>query len=192
MKQINRRQALKQAGYIMGAAISAPVVSGILSGCTAKPKVNWKPSFFSEEQAQFIIRLTDIILPKTETAGAVELGVPEFIDEMIAYVYTDRKEDFAKGYTAFNTECMEATGSAFLDLDDEAQVKYLNEINGNLVDAMEASDGPNFFYTMKEMTITGYFTTEVGMTQILQYKAIPTEYNGCITVEEAGGKTWAT
>jgi gluconate 2-dehydrogenase gamma chain len=50
-----------------------------------------------------------------------------------------------------------------------------------------------FILTVKELTMLGYFTSEPGATQVLQYSPVPGAYKGCVPVSEAGnGKTWAT
>jgi gluconate 2-dehydrogenase gamma chain len=50
-----------------------------------------------------------------------------------------------------------------------------------------------FILMAKELTMLGFFTSEPGATQVLQYIAVPGSYKGCIPLSEAGnGKTWAT
>ena len=77
---------------LMGGALSAPAILGIMKGCTAKPTVDWKPEFFSNEQGVLISQLSDIIIPKTETPGAREVGVPGFIDKMLKDVYSPEEQ----------------------------------------------------------------------------------------------------
>ena len=192
MKNINRRKALKRAALIMGGTISAPVLAAVLKGCTASPGLTWKPTLFSEDQARIVTQLADIIVPATDTPGASELGVPKFIEEMINMVYTDKKEDFIKDIERFDEQCIEFKGQKFLDLDKKDQMDFVSEINSNLPRDMKGAKEPTFFYRIKELTITGYFTTELAMKQILQYIQIPIRYDGCIPLKEAGlGKTWA-
>ena len=77
----------------MGGAVSAPAIMGILKGCKAKPTLDWKPSFLSEEQGLLVSQVSDIIIPKTETPGAKDVGVPGFIDEMLKEVYSKEDQD---------------------------------------------------------------------------------------------------
>jgi hypothetical protein len=50
-----------------------------------------------------------------------------------------------------------------------------------------------FILTMKELTMLGYFTSEPGATQVLQYRPVPGAYHACVPLQQAGnGKTWAT
>ncbi|MFZ5999973.1 MAG: gluconate 2-dehydrogenase subunit 3 family protein, partial [Bacteroidota bacterium] len=56
--------------------------------------------------------------------------------------------------------------------------------------AGEAKDRP-FILMTKELTVSGFFTSEVGATQVLQYAPVPGAYHGCVPLAEVG-KTWAT
>jgi gluconate 2-dehydrogenase gamma chain len=60
-------------------------------------------------------------------------------------------------------------------------------------EAIEAgfAEGPQYFLMLKELTMTGYFTSEEGATQVLRYEDVPGVYQGCIPFEDVG-KTWAT
>jgi hypothetical protein len=195
INEMNRREALKRSAMLMGAAISAPVAAGILNGCTAKPEINWTPAFFTEDQAILISELAETIIPKTDTPGAKELGVPKFIEDMVATVYKEEaREQFLQGLTEFDEECKERNGSSFIKLDNDEKLVFIQGKNEEIKGKQYTrySNERPFFHNLKELTVTGYFTTEFAMTNILQYVAIPAEYKGCISVEEAGGRTWAT
>jgi len=194
MNTLNRREALKKTAYIMGGTLMVPTIAGILNGCSAQPGVTWTPVLFTEDQAIMITAITDIILPKTETPSASELGVPKFIEDMVSQVYEKKsREHFMTKMLDFETECAEKMGKNFNKLNAEKQQTFIYEKHAWIGENrnIPGSERP-FIWLIKELTISGYFTTEVGMTQILQYKAIPTEYKGCITLEEAGGRAWAT
>lgn len=57
----------------------------------------------------------------------------------------------------------------------------------------EAPQSPKpFFLMIKELTLLGIFTSEIGTTKVLQYDEIPGGFQGCVPLESVGGKTWAT
>lgn len=194
---MDRREALKRTAWMMGGIISAPAIAGVLKGCTAAPVVDWKPQFFNNEQAALVTRLADLIIPKTDTPGAKEAGVPEFIDLMLKDVYSEEDQKrFTDGIKAFNTEAEKQHGDPFIELSDEEQVSFLTSVHKQ---AVEDEKGPNrpakrpFILMTKELTMLGFFTSKAGATQVLQYEAVPGSYKGCIPVSEAGnGKTWAS
>ena len=88
---MDRREALKRTAWLMGGAVSAPAIMGILKGCTAKPTIDWKPVFLSADQGVLVSQVSEIIIPKTDTPGAKDVGVPGFIDQIVGECYA--KED---------------------------------------------------------------------------------------------------
>lgn len=73
---MDRREALRRTALLMGGAVSAPAIMGVLKGCTARPGVDWKPEFLNDEQASIITDISEIIIPRTDTPGAKDVGVP--------------------------------------------------------------------------------------------------------------------
>ncbi|MFY0689553.1 MAG: gluconate 2-dehydrogenase subunit 3 family protein [Cyclobacteriaceae bacterium] len=185
MNQIKRREALKKVGYLLGGVVSAPVLLNTLQGCVPEPGLSWTPQLFTEEEANVVTKMVDLIIPKTDTAGAVELGIPKYIEDMVRLVYPSRKGEFTKGLANFLKACESKMGSAFLDLDQEDQFDYLSQLNKN-------ANRQSFYYKIKELSVTGFAVTEVGATQVMQYVAIPGNWDGCLPVDEMGGKRWAT
>jgi gluconate 2-dehydrogenase gamma chain len=194
---MDRREALKRTAWIMGGAVSAPAILGILKGCKAKPTLDWKPSFLSEEQGLLVSQVSDIIIPKTDTPGAKEAGVPGFIDQLVKEVFAKKEQDdFIAGLNAFSDEAKKQFGDPFVELSAEKQLEFVTAQHNAAVKAnKEAKPAPPrpFILTLKELTMLGFFTSEPGATQVLQYEAVPGAYKGCLPLSETGnGKTWAT
>ena len=88
-EMLARREVLRRAAWLLGGAISAPAALAILQGCSAKdaPKgAEWTPKFFKGDEAKVVTAIADIILPHTDTSGALDANVPAFIDSMMADV----------------------------------------------------------------------------------------------------------
>lgn len=182
---------------LMGGALSAPAIMGVLNGCTARPTLNWKPEFLSEEQGALVSQVADIIIPKTDTPGAVDVGVPGFIDKMLKDCYTaQEQETFLNGLKAFNERAENELGDKFVDLDEADRESFVKTLHKEAIESSRSSkEAPPkpFILMAKELTILGFFTSEVGATQVLQYVAVPGHYKGCVPLSEAGnGRTWAT
>lgn len=213
---MKRREAIKRTALIMGGLVFAPNVAGVLKGARARPGLDWYPTFFNRAQADLVADLTDVILPATDTPGARELGVPAFVEEMVAEVYEEEdRERFTEGLRSFNERARQELGSDFVDLDAEQKYQFAAEENRRAVEAAEdmveencvtledlrggippdraeaTEDETPFFLVVKELTMLGYFTTEVGATQVLQYEAVPGTFEGCAPLQEIG-RTWAT
>ena len=108
---MNRREAIQRTMLALGYAISAPALMGVLNGCKAKPELAYVPDFFNKDQALLLSELSEIIIPKTDTPGAKEAGVPGFIDSMVKEVYTKEQQDeFVKDMAAFDDDAKKCSG----------------------------------------------------------------------------------
>jgi gluconate 2-dehydrogenase gamma chain len=193
---MDRREALRRTALLMGAALSAPTIAGIMNGCTAKPTINWKPEFLNNDQGILISQLSEIIIPKTNTPGAKDVGVPGFIDQMLKDVYSKEEQDrFITGLKEFDDAAKKESGDNFVGMDAEGQVAFVNKVHKAAIEEFrtDPKQPKPFILMMKELTLIGFFTSEPGATQVLQYSAVPGAYKGCVPLKEAGnGKTWAT
>ncbi|MDL5050838.1 gluconate 2-dehydrogenase subunit 3 family protein [Oscillatoria amoena NRMC-F 0135] len=193
---IDRREALKRATFLMGGTLSAPTILAILNGCTAKPGLDWIPNFFNERQALAVTRVADIIIPATNTPGASQVGVPAFIEQVVKDCYTpENQQRFLAELDSFIDGSVTDFGKEFTRLSSERQLDYVTRIHNVAVESEKANPENYkrpFILMCKELTLSGFLTSQVGAEQVLQYQAVPGSYEGCITLEEAGGKAWAT
>lgn len=181
----------------MGGAVSAPAIMGILKGCAAKPTVDWKPVFLSQDQAVLVSEVAEIIIPKTDTPGAKETGVPAFIDLMLKDVYSKEDQDrYLQGLKDFDEAAKKEYGDPFIELSPEQQTAFVKKVHDEAIAEEKSDKKPEkrpFILMTKELTMLGFFTSEAGATKVLQYEAVPGSYKGCIPLSEAGnGRTWAT
>jgi hypothetical protein len=190
---MDRREALKRTALLMGGAVSAPAILGILKGCTAKPSLDWKPVFLSADQGLLVSQVSEIIIPKTDTPGAKDVGVPGFIDQMVGECFSKEDQDnFISALKSFDDEAKKEYGDPFTELDADDQTAFVKKVHDAAIKSEDTSKRP-FILTLKELTMLGFFTSEPGATQVLQYNPVPGAYKGCVPLNEAGnGKTWAT
>ncbi len=193
---IDRREALRKTAMLMGAAVSASTMAAFLQGCKTTPELNYKPVFFNQDQALLVSEAAEIILPKTDTPGAKEVGVPNFIDSLLKDCYKEEdQKKFLDGLNEFDQNAIKAFGNRFIEGSPEERHDYLKKVHDEAVKTVKSDPaGPRpFILKLKELTMLGYFVSEPGATQVLQYVAVPGAYKGCIPLKEAGnGRTWAT
>ncbi len=194
---MDRREAIRRTAFLMGGVVSAPTIMGILQGCSTKPNLDWKPTFFSEDQAYVVSQIAEIYIPKTDTPGAKEVGVPAFIEQMVSTVYAeDARARYMEGLDAFMKNVEATAGDSFADLEMEQQVEQVRSAHDQALADESGSKVypyPRPFITLtKELTLLRFFTSEPGATQVLQYEPVPGAYFGCKPLSEVGGKTWAT
>jgi gluconate 2-dehydrogenase gamma chain len=180
-EMMQRREVLRRVAWLLGGAISAPAALAILQGCSAKdspPAASWQPKFFQGTQAEVVTVIADILIPKTDTSGALDAGVPAFIDSIMADVYPrDAQDRFRAGIEDFG-----GVNQAFLKLDAAGRTAQVRQ-------ALEAAlagehEHKPFILVARELTLLGYFTSKVGITENMEYQAVPTAYRGCVPLSE--------
>lgn len=183
-EMIHRRELLKRAAWVLGGAISAPAALAVLQGCAAKdePKAaDWQPKFFTGDEAKVVTAIADIIIPHTDTSGALDAGVPAFIDTVMAAVYApDAQERFHAGCAEFTAA--KSNGKAFLEQDRDAQTATVRQALEAAV-ATDAQPRP-FILMARELTLLGFYTSKPGITENMEYQAVPTAYHGCVPVSQ--------
>src|SRR5215831_1859164 len=96
----DRREALRRTALLLGGAVSASTVAGVLAGCgeAAAATSQWKPRATTPVENELIAAIADQIIPRTDTPGARDAGVHRFIDTMLAEFYTPaERETLLKG-----------------------------------------------------------------------------------------------
>lgn len=198
MDAINRREAIKRTSAIMGGALTSSVVMGVLQGCQTDQSLDWIPKVLTPDQVYLVEQLTERILPATSTPGAKDARVVRFVDSMIeGYLSKDDKTRFLEGLTLIDQEAQIQYGKSFIKcstVEQDALVGESAQVGRQLAKRQDGRENTekSFFSLLKEMTLIGFFTSEVGATQVLNYDPVPGGYSGCAPLEEVGGKTWAT
>ena len=180
---MNRREALKRASLFLGVAVSASTMSGVLHAQSRGGRSKRKFDNLSRGQYGVVEAISDRILPKTDTLGALDVGVPEWIDLMYGEFLSDEEKTvFSKGITGLNRTSRKAHKSIFAKLTGDQRDEVLMGL---------AESDSTFFKKARELTITGYFTSEKVMKEVLNYDFIPGMWEGCVPITEVGNKVWA-
>jgi gluconate 2-dehydrogenase gamma chain len=196
---LTRREALKRVAWLMGGTVSASAILAIQKGYSTTTPAGRKTSFLTPPQMGIVSAVSEIMIPRTDTPGAIDVGVPRFIDLMLEDVYTQKdRGHYLSGLADFDAAAHTEQGKEFLALDPTHQVELVRRFHDAAVIEEQRPGGPRedlqrpFILMMKELTLLGFFTSEAGATQVLQYVAVPGSYHACLPVEQAGnGKTWA-
>jgi hypothetical protein len=195
---IDRRELIQRVAALMGGTLSSGAVAGVLSGCVAMPEPKAKaapPRFFTAEEQATVAVLAEQIIPRTDTPGAIDLGVPAFIDRMMADFYLPRTQGVVRaGLTRIEADCQTLYRKPFVALTSEQQISQMKILDAEQYDVGHrpaTSPDPHFFRILKELTTVGFFTTEVGASKILRYDATPGPYHGDIPLAQVG-RSWAS
>lgn len=190
---LTRREALRRLTFLVGGAVSAPALEAVLSGLRAEPVQSaWSPRALSTEQSDLLVAMVDLILPATNTPGATDAGVHVFVDELLdGWVEAEERDRFLGGLDAVDAEMRETRGVPFLDASPEEQQALLRRLDAAATRARrEDADPLPFFATLKEWTLVGYYTSEIGATEELRWSAVPGRYEADVPLSEVG-RSWA-
>ncbi len=178
---MDRREAIKRTSLLLGGALSASAITGIMQGCQPTGTLDWEPLFFSTEEAREIASIADCILPATDTPSATDVFVPEFIDLMLQEVYTSAEQNrFTTGLKALEAESREKHQRSFSECSNTEQIALLTDLEAAA--SSNAGSGKPFILMMKELTLLGYFTSDKIMQEVLSYNPVPGKYEGCVDI----------
>jgi len=205
---MDRRTALKNITLTFGYAVATPTVLSVLQSCKSNV-ATWIPIFFSPSQGYMITQLTDIILPSSDIAGALDVNVPEFMDKMLHDIAPEDKRSIIKeGAIAFEKEFQNVYKKDVLKGSNEEYEKLLkkyfdiSEAEKAAVFKMQnteeniAEEDLNkyliykFLLATREYTLFGYYTSELVGETILSYDPVPGSWQSCIPVNEIGN-SWS-
>src|SRR5687767_10583190 len=141
-----RRELLRRAAWLLGGAVSAPAALAILQGCSAKESAGPGAAlkFLDAAQLETVAQVAEIMLPRTDTSGARDAGVPEFIDRVLDAVYAKPDQQrFTSGLAAFEKD--------FLDRDPAQRPALVKQALDTAL-AADADDKP-FILMVRELTL---------------------------------------
>lgn len=177
---IDRRDALAGMAAMFGASLFAPIaraaavqVTPISSGPPSSP-------VFSAQQRALMTALSERVMPTTDTPGAIAAGVPEFIEKLLAdWASPDERKPILAGLDAIEVQ----SRTEYKVAADKATPAQQDAL---LTLAMEdkIAGGADFFDKFRQLVLTGYFTSEVGITQEREYLPVPGRYDGAYPYSE--------
>lgn len=182
---ISRREAIRRAALLAGVAI-APGWLAIVD----RTAVSAQAGALSAEQRALVGAMADRILPRTDTPGASDVGVPAFIDLLYGqFMTTAEQERLRTGLQAVEAASLSAHNTGFTALAGDRQDDLLRSI----ARTEEAADTPDgFFRFFRSAVILGYFSSEEVGRNVLHYDPIPGRYESCVPLSDVGNRNWTT
>ena len=135
-------------------------------------------TFFTAEEMSTITILSDIIIPKDEVSGsATEAKVPEFI-EFIVKDMPDNKTPMRGGLRWLQLESLKRFDKSFSDITDKQRIEIVDDIAYPKKVKPGMQPGVSFFSLMRDLTCTGFYTSEIGVKDIGYAGNTPNQWNG--------------
>lgn len=219
---MNRRELLKLIALTTGTALIGGKSLFAFSD-SGQPGL-----LFSSDDVQRLDEFAETILPRTDTPGAKDAGVGEFMAVFVSACYTPaEREIFYLGLAQLEARSRAAYARDFMGLSGEQRLALVTELDrealahaqqqaaseqptpaeaqstetqtaqNQTTDTQTSQEQaereealPHYFTMMKQLTLFGFFTSEVGATEVLRYEAVPGRYDGCAPYN--GEPAWAT
>jgi glucoside 3-dehydrogenase (cytochrome c) hitch-hiker subunit len=189
---IDRREAIKRVTLLLGGlALSG---SGLVAACERAQRGaagagkggGGAVGSFSAQEVALLDEVADTILPETKTPGAKAANVGAFMALMVTDSYTDRDA----GVFRDGLRTIEQSGFVAKTPEQRlAQLEQLDREQNAYQDKKKREDPPHFFRLMKELTLLGYFTSEIGGSQAMRYRETPGRFDPCVPYSP-GETTW--
>jgi gluconate 2-dehydrogenase gamma chain len=179
LMRLDRRALLRNAALLVGGSAVGFPVKAFAQALAAGPK------FFSPVQYSTLEEVCRAIIPKTDTPGAVEAGVPASIDAMmVAWAAPETQAQFRSVMADIGAYVRSASGSALKDSPPERRIDLVRRYDA------EAMGGNAAYRRFKELLLLAYYSSEAGATQELRYELIPGSWDASIPLKP-GQPAWA-
>ncbi|WDE10288.1 gluconate 2-dehydrogenase subunit 3 family protein [Thalassomonas haliotis] len=193
-KNKTRRDFIRQLTLTLGSATAAGLVAGsglsVALAYSAKPEIKNKPGLiFTRVQLNLLARVCDTILPRTDTPSGSELDCHGFADHQLFHCFQQKQQQQCCDILdTIAKQSRQTYRQEFEQLPQQEQTALLLDIEKS---AGFTSKDKTQFKFLKALLVFGYFTSEAGATQVLNYQAIPGGYLGSIPYDE-NSKAWGS
>ncbi|MES2417090.1 MAG: gluconate 2-dehydrogenase subunit 3 family protein [Bacteroidota bacterium] len=216
---MDRREAVKSVAFLIGGALSATTIATLFDSCT-QPGKNGANLLSADQEKLITEIADIIIPTTAKSPGAKAAGVGPFISMMIKDCYPeDAQKAFVKGLDDIEARAQKDFGKSFLEASIKEREKLITIIRDETVAAQKAENEKNdaaaklkqptkeetskpmaaklkseatpyFFAMARDLTMLGFFTSEIGATKAYEFVEIPGRYDGCVDLKP-GQKVWA-
>lgn len=203
---IDRREAIRRVSAMLGgaafiggttllAACGREGGKGVDSATVVSTTPEPKQTMFTAEEVAYLDEIAETILPETSTPGAKAAKCGVFMAVMVQDCYEKKDQDiFRAGLTALNEASQKANNAPFMQATPAQRTTLLTAIDKEAIEYHDKKkeEEPNHYFRMvKELTLLGFFTSEVGMTKALRYAETPGRFDPCIPYVK-GETLWAS
>ena len=184
---MDRREAVKTVTMLLGGAALAGsgLASAVERAHARAARPGQQVGAFTAQDIALLDEVADTILPETKTPGAKAAHVGAFMALMVTDTYDERQQGVFRAGLKQLSGFMELVPAQRL-----ARLEQLDREAKTYMDGRAEGAPPHFFRLMKELTLLGYFTSEIGCTQAQRYRETPGRFDPCLPYTP-GETEWA-
>ena len=187
-KYLTRRKAIKSTVMLLGGSIASVQLGPLIKRVDAI-ELDYKLKFLNQHQFDMTKRIADIIIPESDTPGALSAIVHQFIDIMLYGWASPKTQDkFIQYFSNMDQRSKSNFGKNFSDLNRQQQFQLLVKLDKESFADISSNV---FFKEFKALIIFSYYSSEEGASIELKYDRIPGEYAECISLDSVG-RGWST
>ena len=184
---LTRRKAIKNAVVLLGGTIAAAQL-GPLVGSVAAMDEDSVPRFLSTGQYSMLERIVDLIIPETDTPGALSAGVHRFIDLMLAeWASPETRTRYVDGLQSIDRRARDGGAESFSASSPSQQLELLETLD---VEAYAENAGDSLYKDLKTLILFGYYSSEEGASVELRFDRLPGAYLDCVQFDDFG-RAWS-
>lgn len=177
-RTMKRRDAIGQMLVLTGGVLITPALMSNTTHCL----IGNGELVITPEREALLAEIADCIIPTTDTPGAKAAGVEKFMVRVITDCFEPaEQEKFYTNLTRFAEASRSEFGTEFAQLSPAQKTAMLQDT---------IRTDKDFFLFLKQLTVTGYFNSEIGATQTLAHLPVPGRFDGCVPLQK-GQKTWS-
>lgn len=182
----NRRSALMGMAALCGLALTGEALAALPRPGTRE---TYKPIFLAADAYRLTAALAELIIPATDTPGALAAGVPCTIDALLgACTPPQEQQRFTQGLAVIDAAAMRKHAKPFIALTPPRQSALLHALDAGATPFTPEQRA--FFVQLKSLTLFAYYTSEAGATRELRYLPVPGGYRGNVALKTIG-RRWA-
>ena len=176
---LTRREAIIRVSAMLG-GVALVGQAAMLAPRPAQAQSN-VGDLFTDADIELLDEIAETILPETDTPGAKAAGVGPFIAMMVADVYYDDDQRiFRDGLVSVEEDCEQMHGGSFMQVTDAQRLALVEKLDREQHARSQEDGAPtHYFRMMKELTLLGYFTSEIGCTVAQRYVESPGRFDPC-------------
>ncbi|MFS1703811.1 gluconate 2-dehydrogenase subunit 3 family protein [Alteromonas sp. AMM-1] len=196
---MNRRDLLKFIATATGASFVCSPAMAVWQTQPALTAV--KDAGLSENTVALITELCETVIPRTDTPGAKEAGLPAFFIGMLRDCYTAEQQALMEaGFNDIDVRSQQQFGKPFVALTQSQKTALASELDAEALafnrgeqtawKGDEYEGLPHYFTLYKQLMIFGFFTSKVGATEVLRFSEVPGDYRDI--PYKKGDRAWMT
>lgn len=189
---MQRREVLRLLATGTALQLAPTKLFAVLHEARSLVQAHTSPQTLSAHQYETLKVMAEMIIPRTETPGATDVGAADFID-LVLTEWCDEPDckRFLDGLGDVDSRAQSLFGKDFVDCSAPQQADILTALGEKMVEESKSSQSqpfrmrgysysPSFYPMFRRLTLTAYYTSEAGATDELHFEIVPGEYRGCV------------